>query len=177
MNPEDRAALARYRERRRRLEAELQAVASIIDGFEALDAIQSARRTDEGRDQAPSAPTAEESDAAESADGMFPVDPDVQMTARDATLRIYREKPGAYRARHIADEIRRRGWTIDSSHPEQAIRTALLRLVDAGELTRVAHGLYDLAESGDQSTQPQSNGARELVNETHSHTHARVGVG
>lgn len=160
MDPVDRAALARFRDRKLQLEAELQALSLIIDGFEALEAMQSAHPSGRSHD-ATRFPAGEEDDEdiEASTGGMAPVDPDVHMTARDATLRIYRERPGAYRAGHIAEEIRRRGWVIDSTNPEQAVRTALLRLVEAGELQRIAHGLYDVAEQSDASSPSLSNGS------------------
>lgn len=83
------------------------------------------------------------------------------MRVREAARRIIGESNDAWRPATLAAEIERRGWTIDSARPNDALRTVLLRMTADGEAVRAGRGLYTRPAT-DQSERPGPDGATSL---------------
>jgi hypothetical protein len=58
---------------------------------------------------------------------------------------IMASRPGPWRATEIISQARASGKLAGLSNPSQAVRAALRRMVEAGELKHVARGLYALS--------------------------------
>ncbi len=106
------------------IQAEVAAERSVVQGLEALQLLQ-------GDELAATVPD----------NGQVPED---FISARDAVMRVLTDDPGNYRVPQLAEAVARRNWTINSKNPAQAIRTALSRLEEAGDVVRRGYGLYGL---------------------------------
>jgi len=68
---------------------------------------------------------------------------------QEAVRRLMRESRREWRPNELIGEIRRLGWIDPSAKtPGAAVRVALRRLVDAGEVAKVEQGLYRYQDSG-----------------------------
>lgn len=125
-----RTRLAALEDQLTSLQAEVAAERSVVQGLEALQRLQ--------RDE----PAA----TVHAGDGQ---QQDGSMSARDAVMRILKDDPGNHRVPELAEAVAHRNWAINSKKPAQAIRTALLRLEEAGEVVRRGYGLYGLPDRED----------------------------
>jgi hypothetical protein len=71
---------------------------------------------------------------------------------QEAVRRLMRQSERSWKPVELIAEIQRRGW-IDpgAKTPDAAVRVALRRLVDAGEVVKIDQGLYRYQDSGAMS--------------------------
>ena len=68
---------------------------------------------------------------------------------QEAVRRLMRESQRNWRPAELIAEIQRRGWIDPAAKtPGAAVRVALRRLVDAGDVEKVEQGLYRYQDSG-----------------------------
>lgn len=70
-----------------------------------------------------------------------------KLRGKDAILRVMAERPGEWEQQAIIRAIMDRGWiNPEAKTPKEAIRVAIKRLVDVGEVERLRPGVLRLVE-------------------------------
>jgi hypothetical protein len=78
-----------------------------------------------------------------------PAEDDDRPRGQEAVRRLMRESDRAWRPAELIAEIQRKGWIDPAAKtPGAAVRVALRRLVDVGEVVKVEQGLYRYQDSG-----------------------------
>lgn len=143
-----------------RLEAEQEhnsALRKIVDGLEALAAAEAlaARRSGSAVAAQEPTPTPTEADGTVGADNA-----DRPASIVEGARIIYRESGRQWRTQELHVEMEQRNWIApEIKNPIEAVRAAVKRLHELGEITRVGFGTYVWAETLPMDLDPPSQPA------------------